>query len=137
MSKYLIAVVTVLTILVLAGGIYWFVFLHTGTASNACVSSLRQIAAAKKQWGDDYGKTSTNIPTWNDLKPYLYDNWKPHCQSDGYYTIGRLDEPPKCSIGGRGHKLSRGDWTPAGYNIHPAENEGREIGVVSGPTKAK
>jgi hypothetical protein len=77
-------------------------------ASNACVNNLRLITSAKEQWCVERKKSSTAVPTWSDLQPYLgYGPKKelPHCPDGGVYTIGRLDQIPTCSIGGRDHVL--------------------------------
>jgi hypothetical protein len=70
---------------------------------------------AKRDWADNYGKTSNDTPTWDDLRFYLPDwvtnmvrwtNGRPVCPEGGVYTIGRVGEPPKCSIGGYTHAVS-------------------------------
>jgi hypothetical protein len=79
------------------------------TASNACVNNLRNIVAAKQQWVVDYHKATNDVPTWDDLRPYLergVKNELPHCPAGGKYTIGRVDEKPTCSVGGSDHTLS-------------------------------
>ena len=54
-------------------------------AENACINNLRQIDAAKQQWALEKGKQSTDMPTMEDLKPYLRSI--PHCPAGGTYTI--------------------------------------------------
>ena len=93
---------------VLAIGGWWFINARSETAANGCVIHLREIAALKEQWGLDHQKTTNDVPTWDDLRPYMRPanaDWIPHCPSGGVYTIGRLGEPPTCSIGGRDHTL--------------------------------
>ncbi|HUB86600.1 MAG TPA: hypothetical protein VMB22_01820 [Verrucomicrobiae bacterium] len=68
---------------------------------NACINNLRQLDAAKQQWALENGKKGTDIPTKEDLLPYLR-SW-PVCPAGGTYTIGAVDEPPTCSI--PGHEL--------------------------------
>jgi len=65
---------------------------------NACINNLRQIDAAKQQWALEKGKQATDVPTWDDLKPYL--GRIPHCPAGGTYTINAVDEPPQCSVPG-------------------------------------
>ena len=69
---------------------------------NACINNLRQIDGAKQQWGLEHHKTTNDVPNWDDVRPYLSREW-PN-RERGHYVLGRLDEPPKCSVGGR-HKL--------------------------------
>ena len=70
---------------------------------------------AKHDWAADESKTSNDIPTWDDLRPYFPDwatnlvvwtNGRPVCPDGGTYTIGRVGEPPRCSIGGYSHAVS-------------------------------
>ncbi len=74
---------------------------------NACVNNMRQIDGAKQQWALVNKKTTNDIPTWSDLAPYLSRNGTnlPVCPGGGVYTLGRLGEPPKCSVGHGSHLL--------------------------------
>jgi hypothetical protein len=77
------------------------------SSSNACINNLRIIDSAKDQWALEHGKTSNDIPTWDDVRPYLGrlpSNNIPVCPSGGTYTLGRVGSPPTCSIGGE-HSL--------------------------------
>jgi hypothetical protein len=70
----------------------------------ACINNLRQIDAAKQQWALERNKTASDIPTWNDLIPYLGRNGKQlRCPGGGQYTIGAVGERPTCSHSG--HEL--------------------------------
>jgi hypothetical protein len=76
--------------------------------TSDCYHNLQYIEVAKMNWAIDYEKTSTNMPAWKDLQPYLPDEWSnsiPQCPSGGTYTIGRTGDLPTCSIGGSGHML--------------------------------
>jgi hypothetical protein len=63
---------------------------------NACINNLRQIDAAKQQWALEKGKQPTDVPTWDDIKQYLYRI--PHCPAGGTYTINAVSERPQCSV---------------------------------------
>jgi hypothetical protein len=78
-----------------------FVKARATAQQNACINNLRQIDAAKNQWALEKGKKDGDVPTKDDLLPYLR-RW-PACPQGGTYTIGALGEPPTCSI--PGHKL--------------------------------
>jgi hypothetical protein len=84
-------------------------FAASGQKSLApCVNNLVLINGAKEQWALARGKGSNDVPTWNDLRPYFPDRWSngmPMCPDGGTYTIGRIGEPPSCSIGGPNHRL--------------------------------
>jgi hypothetical protein len=76
-----------------------------------CEMNLRTIELAKIEWADNQINVDTNhVPTWVELQPYLPAIWSnniPTCPSGGTYTIGRVGEPPTCSIGGTGHSLPK------------------------------
>src|SRR6266699_731028 len=61
----------VLLAAVLALGSRWLINARSETASNACVMHLREIAGLKEQWGLDHHKTTNDVPTWDDLRPYM------------------------------------------------------------------
>jgi hypothetical protein len=78
-----------------------------GTAQkNACINNLRQIDAAKQQWALENNKSATDVPSRDDLKPYLSraGSGFPVCPQGGHYTIDAVGKPPACSI--PGHSLS-------------------------------
>ena len=71
---------------------------------NACVSNLRQIQAAKKQWALEKNKTDADTPTREDLEPFLPNKRFPVCPAGGTYTINPVSQPPECSH--EGHSLT-------------------------------
>ncbi len=79
----------------------YFVRARYESSANACINNLRQIDAAKQQWSLENGKTQ-GIVTENEIKPYIrldsHGNL-PKCPAGGTYSIGRIGEDPKCSIG--------------------------------------
>ena len=71
---------------------------------NACNNYQLQIVGAKEQWRIDNHKTSNDVPTWADLAgEHRYLPKALVCPAGGVYTLGRLDERPRCSIAA--HKL--------------------------------
>ena len=78
-----------------------FVKARTTSQANACINNLRQLDAAKQEWALEKGKQSTDVPTMEDLKPYLAKI--PHCPAGGTYTINAVGQPPECGI--PDHKL--------------------------------
>jgi hypothetical protein len=101
--------IAILAAVLLALGVRWLIYARTETASIACVSNLRRIAAAKQQWGLEQHKGADARPTWTDILPYMgpaQSGQIPHCPNGGVYTIGPLNQSPTCSIGGRDHTLS-------------------------------
>jgi hypothetical protein len=69
-----------------------------------CINNLRQIGGAKQQWALENHKTTNDVPLWDDVRPYLRIGIA--CPQGGTYTLGRVDEPPRCSIGAPLHTLS-------------------------------
>jgi hypothetical protein len=78
-----------------------FVKARATSQQNACINNLRQIDAAKNEWALEKGKRSTDVPTKEDISPYLH-SW-PVCPAGGTYTINAVGEQPVCSI--PGHRL--------------------------------
>lgn len=75
-------------------------------SSNPCINSLRVLDGAKQQWSLENHKTNNEAVTWEDIRPYLGPTGaqqKPVCPEGGIYTLGRVNESPKCSI--PSHKL--------------------------------
>jgi hypothetical protein len=78
-----------------------FVKARAVSQRNACINNLRMIDAAKEQWALEKNKKDGDVPTQEDLLPYLR-TW-PVCPGGGTYTIGAIGQPPTCSI--PDHKL--------------------------------
>jgi hypothetical protein len=66
---------------------------------NTCIANLRLIYAAKQAWAIDKTKTDSDVPTEQDLLPYLKGVF-PVCPAGGTYTIGAVGQLPTCSIAG-------------------------------------
>lgn len=70
---------------------------------NECINNLRLIDGATQQWALERHKSDTEVPTWEDLKPYLTSGTNVvvlHCQMGGTYTLGSVSNLPTCSIPG-------------------------------------
>jgi hypothetical protein len=80
-----------------------FVKARATSQENACINNLRMIDAAKHEWALGKNKQATDVPTEDDLKPYLMNGRFPVCPQGGTYTINAVNQPPTCSI--PGHKL--------------------------------
>ena len=109
-------------------GIWAFIFLFAGvilaaviasnfikplstSPYNDCINNLRVIDAAKNEWALINHKTTNDMPTWEEIKPFVHDEERakpylkltlesnfPKCPSGGTYTIGKVGEPPICSL---------------------------------------
>jgi hypothetical protein len=62
----------------------------------SCVANLRQLEAAKEQWALEFHKSTNDIVTATDLRPYLRAMLT--CPQGGTYTLGKVGELPSCSI---------------------------------------
>jgi len=85
-----------------------FIRARSTPATNACANNLRQFDGAKQQWALNNRQTKDDTPTWDDLCPYLGgypDRGMPTCPQGGVYTLGRVGEPPRCSIGPPHHSI--------------------------------
>jgi hypothetical protein len=71
-KKFVITLATMAVVILVAGaGLQWYVRTHNSPSSAPCVGRLIQINAAKEEWALEHNKTTNDIPTWNDLYPYL------------------------------------------------------------------
>jgi DNA repair exonuclease SbcCD ATPase subunit len=73
------------------------------SARDTCINHLRQIDAAKNQWALENNKVAGDIPTAQDIAPYIKLDANgniPGCPSGGTYMIGAVGVPPTCSIPG-------------------------------------
>lgn len=98
----------VVAVAILAVAIPLFFPARVITTSYPCVNNLRIIEESKEQWALDKYKTTNDVPSWDDLRPYFPNGWtngRPVCPEGGTYTLGRVGVPPTCSIGGPGHSL--------------------------------
>ena len=78
-----------------------FIQARATSQGNSCINNLRQLDGAKQEWALEKGKKATDVPTKEDLLPYL-KSW-PVCPQGGTYTINSVADEPTCSI--PGHKL--------------------------------
>jgi len=67
---------------------------------NVCINNLRQIDVAKQQWALEKSKAATDVPTGEELLPYLKDGVFPSCPAGGLYSINAVGEVPTCTIAG-------------------------------------
>jgi hypothetical protein len=110
MSKTFLFVIAAIAVIVLAVGVPNFIRARATRAAAPCINNLRIIDAAKNEWALEFGKTTNNAPTWDDVRPYLPDSRShsiPVCPDGGTYTLGRVGEPPTCSLADKewGHKM--------------------------------
>lgn len=85
--------------LMLAIAIPNFVKARDTAMHNACVNNLRIIDAAKNQWALENNKKAEDVPTAQDLNPYIKGGFVSlHCPAGGSYTIGSVNQAPVCSI---------------------------------------
>ena len=95
------------SVFVVAVGLIAFVlFARSARRSSKvpqCHFNLMQLELCKHDWASEKHKTDNDTPTWEDLREYFPEmGWTniPVCPRGGTYTIGRVGEKPKCSIGG-------------------------------------
>ncbi|MFM8469344.1 MAG: hypothetical protein ACKODH_05155 [Limisphaerales bacterium] len=73
---------------------------------NACVANLKQIAEAKRSWAALTKPEASVTAKPADLAPYLKQGQLPVCPTGGTYTLGAVNEPPRCSLAHKGHALT-------------------------------
>jgi prepilin-type N-terminal cleavage/methylation domain-containing protein len=76
-----------------------YVTARTRAQEVGCISNLKQIAGAKQTWALENIKVGTDTPTDDDLfgKGKGIDT-KPRCPANGTYTLGAVDDKPRCSV---------------------------------------
>lgn len=90
---------------IIAGIIIWMQLPKLSNTRSVCFENLHIIQSAKESWRYDNDKQYDDTPSWEDIKPYFPDGM-PICPQGGIYTIGKVDEPPKCSINNKNHQLT-------------------------------
>ena len=108
-SSVIVGIAAVILFTLTTGILHWLG--NVRGAVSPCVINLQNIQAAKESWMSQSHKAIDDIPTWDDLKEYLefrgWTNGLPRCPQGGAYTLARVRELPKCSLGGRGHTLDK------------------------------
>ena len=99
----LVEIMIVVAIIGLLAGIAIpnFIKARETARKNACINNLRLIDGATQMWALDYNQAGTNVPTWENLKPYLCGTNNlalPNCPSGGTYTLRSVSTRPTCSI---------------------------------------
>jgi prepilin-type N-terminal cleavage/methylation domain-containing protein len=91
-----------------------WVHARTNSQQNACINNLRQIDAAKQQWGLDVRAMATATPLLSNIQPYLgrgSAGTSTACPADSAqtfstsYSIGDLSSTPTCLIQSSTHLL--------------------------------
>ena len=85
-----------------------FVRARSTSSCAACINNLRQFESAKQQWMLENRKTTNDVMTLEDARPYLgrgTNGVLPVCPSGGTYILGRIGETTRCSLGGPQHTL--------------------------------
>jgi len=91
----LIPVLVVLAIvaLLVATAVPNFVKARSTSQANAVINNMRQIDGAKQQWALENKKSPTDVPTPNDLTPYLARGEMPKSVAGETYVLGRVSDP--------------------------------------------
>jgi hypothetical protein len=89
-----------------------FIRARNTSASNGCVQNLHMIDGAKETCALEQNKKTNDVVSWDDVKPYLSNKHVPRCPDGGTYSLGRVGEPPACSlapafVGGKSHEISK------------------------------
>ena len=71
-----------------------------------CIANLKQLAEAKRSWTALTKPETSTSPQASDLAAYLKQGQLPVCPTGGTYTLGAVNEPPRCSHADKGHALT-------------------------------
>src|ERR1043166_6175344 len=102
-KRSVLLAVLILGIIALAVVVPNFIRARHTSARASCINNLRQIDSAKYQWALENKKADTNTPALDDVRAYIKNNTMPKCPNGGIYIMGKVNEDPRCSIGGDGH----------------------------------
>jgi hypothetical protein len=83
-----------------------------------CVANLRSIDGAVQAWALENHKTTNDIPTWSDLRPYLNPQFK--CPAGGQYTLARPGGPTNLLFA-RAHKSLSAEQRETRLSLTPYE----------------
>ena len=73
---------------------------------NSCIAVLKVLAEAKKEWASQIKPEDTAVPETSDVAPFLKGGvMLTNCPGGGTYTLGAVNEPPRCSLHALGHAL--------------------------------
>lgn len=73
---------------------------------NACIANLKILTEAKRSWATLAKPEASIAAQPSDLAPYLKQGQLPVCPAGGTYTLGAVNEPPRCSLHAQGHALT-------------------------------
>ncbi len=142
-SPNLLAVFAVLAVVALLAAISLpnFVKARATSKANVIVNNVRQLDAAKQQWALENKKTADDVPTEENLKPYLANGKMPSSVSGETYRLGRVGDEvtanPKLPLGGTrkfASALTQSDAAPqASVNLFAEKPQGQ---TVTGPAKS-
>jgi len=97
--------------------------------ARVCSSFLRLVNTAKEKWAEKNPKSAqASPPTWDDLGPYLGRDVAgelPECPCGGICTIGRVGEPPTCSLRPEEHTRKLADAHLAAKRLLGAKPDSR------------
>lgn len=72
-------------------------------STSQCVKNLLLISSAKANWALELKKTNGAAVSWREVLPFVEPESKDqlqHCPDGGEYSLGKIGEQPRCSIGG-------------------------------------
>jgi hypothetical protein len=81
-----------------------FVKARETSIRNASINDLRQVQAAKNEWALEKGKSGGDVPTADDLAPYLAGGKFPVFPNGETCTIGAVTNEATCQF--MGHTLT-------------------------------
>ena len=79
---------------------------RTRVDQTKCIVNLTQLAEAKRSWATLTKPEASTTPQPSDLGPYLKSSHLPVCPTGGTYTLGAVNESPRCSHADKGHALT-------------------------------
>jgi Mg-chelatase subunit ChlD len=105
-TSWVVPLAAAAVVMLLAAGIAGlalpnFVKARATSQANATINNLRQIDGAKQEWALENKKSPDDVPTPDDLKPYLLGGKLPPPVMGEKYIIGRVADPVAADVDAR------------------------------------
>jgi hypothetical protein len=104
MARMVKIIISVAIAVVVVGSLSYGIFKSMSShryVPGGCIVRLRVLDGAKDEWALGHHKSTNDVPTWDDIRPYLPKRWSsepwgymtngiPYCPDGGYYILGRV-----------------------------------------------
>ena len=83
----------------------YFVVAHRVPLKSGCITNLKNIDGAVRQWALENKKQETDTVTTTDILAFLKGSVLPICSSGGRYSVSTVSAVPTCTKSSLGHSI--------------------------------